>query len=459
MKVIAARHAVLPAGDGLRVGPARVHVVGARIHAVEPDAAPQPGDDDVGDLLLAPAFVDAHTHLALHVVRGLDVASAAAGNVVEDLFFRVERALTPDDIRAFSAVAAIEALLSGTAVVFDHYYAADQVLAACDAMGLAAVVAPALQDLAGPGLGGCDAALQLTERLAGDPSLAARGCGVVLGPHAPDTVSDGLWQEVAALAARWNLPVHTHVAQSISEVRRLHARSGRLPLAHLAALGVLDAGPGWRLVHGLWADRASVAALPASAELVACPTSSGTFGFVPPVARWSALGRRWSVGTDGAAGGDALDVRGELRAVAAQRVSGLGVEAFWEAGGLDAAVALEAERGTRRTGTQALSDPAQLLQRITSIPGSLHPAVPSGSLAAGQLAHLLLWDLSGPEAWPGDDPLRALAFGGRALAQVMVAGRWRGERGAFAASVCAEPRVREALAEASARRRALLARL
>src|SRR5690606_21075272 len=104
-------------------------VEGARIVAVErdPTGPLPPGADDLGDLLLTPAFVDAHTHLALVVLRGA-VGEATAGDVVEDLYFRVERRMTREDVRALTAMGALECLLAGTAVVWDHYYFADGVL-------------------------------------------------------------------------------------------------------------------------------------------------------------------------------------------------------------------------------------------------------------------------------------------------------------------------------------------
>lgn len=442
MSVLAAAHALLSDGPGWRVAPARVHVEGARIVAVEPDAAPQPGDDRLGQgRLLTPAFVDAHTHLALVGLRGLGVDAAASGDLVRDLFFRIERAMSRDDVRAFAAVGATEALLGGVAVAWDHYYAADAVLEACRDVGLAAVVAPALQDLDGPGMHTWEAALDLTERLAADPTLPALGCGVAVGPHAVDTVSDALWERVAALAARLDLPVHTHVAQSPGEVRRVQARSGRTPVAHLHALGVLGAGPAWRLVHALWATEAELALLAAEpkVELVACPLSSGWFGFPPPVDRWTAHGLRWAVATDGSASFEGASPRAQLSTVAGWRTAPLAWSeaiATWRSHGegLDAVVSA---RTQRRLDTQDQADPAALLGRVTHGPGHTHPRLPSGTIAAGQLAHLALWDLGHPAFWPGTSTLAALAFGAveGALDQVMVAGRWIGMRGDYARSV------------------------
>lgn len=447
--IVAARRAVLPGAEGLRIAPARVHVDGARIVAVEADVGPAPGDDDVGDRLLAPAFVDAHTHLALGMARGLGAEAAARGHLVEDLFFRLERALAPGDVRAFATVGAVEALLGGSGLVADHYYAADEVLAACRDVGLGVIATPALQDLAGPGVGALEAALDLTARLADDPTLADDGCAVALGPHAPDTVSDALWRRVADEAERRGLPVHAHAAQSAAEVERLVARTGRTPLAHLDALGVLDAGPGWRLVHAIHATEAELVRLrDRRVELVACPRSSAWFAFPPPVHRWTAHGVRWSVGSDGGGTGEGGAVRRELGPLAALAVADLGrseTAERWRQGVGPLAAVEDTRRGRPREAASAL------LARVTSIPGALHPRLPAGRLAPGHLANLTLWDLDHPAFWPAGAPVDALVHGDvdGALAQVMVVGRWRGERGRFAASL--RDRHRDAFAEARAR--------
>ena len=155
---IAARNVVLGARAPRRIVPAIVTVDGSTISEVSPIPEPDyaevvrqtPGVVDLGDRLLSPAFINGHTHVVLGFLRGATRA-AADGNVVEDLFFRLESRLTPGDSAAFARMGAYECLLHGQALVWDHYYHSEAVADAAAEVGLSVVMAPTLQDLGGPG--------------------------------------------------------------------------------------------------------------------------------------------------------------------------------------------------------------------------------------------------------------------------------------------------------------------
>lgn len=457
-----APHAVLPRGaSDLTVGPARVVVEGTRIASVTPAATPEPGDDVLDGYLLTPAFCDLHTHVALVALRGAAVGAAEAGNVVEDLFFHVERRLTAEDVAAFAHVGAQEALLHGTGFIADHYYHAPHVARALADVGMTGMVAPTLQDLAGPGAAGADAALTDTVALHEDARLRAAEVHAAVGPHAVDTVSDDLWRRAHALAQQLGVPLHAHVAQSIEEVERLAARAGDTPLGHLRRLGVLDHAS-WLIVHLLYATDADLDALDDRHTLVLCPSSQAQFGFQAPVHRWLARGRRVAVATDCAASNDAMSLPKELRAVAALRVATIArtplADRYARHGALTDARAMAADRSRQWGASDALGACDAALWRVWGAASSLHPRAPVGRIADGHLANLALWRLDHPSLWPATDPLRALTYGDPqpALAQLMTAGTWRTARGAHHTLVDRDD-WRAARAEARARLARLLA--
>ncbi|MCB9530019.1 MAG: amidohydrolase family protein [Myxococcales bacterium] len=469
--LILADRAVL-GGDPLRIESVVITVRDALIEAVAPlDRAhapvAKPGETvvDVGERLVTPAFVNGHTHLAMAALRGVGL-EAMDGNIIEEIYFRVEGALTAEDVRAFTRMGACESLLAGVGAVWDHYYHGEAVAAALAEMGLCGVVAPTLQDLAGPGVVALDAQFEATERIATDEKLAAAGIFAALGPHATDTVSGALWTRINAVAERHTLPIHAHVAQSIEEYERAVARHGQTPIAWLDGLGVLDAGAGMLLVHGLYATRADLARLrPARNTLAYCPFSQVQFGFPAAVEGWWKAGVPFVIGTDCGACNDSMSPQQELRLLAGGRAFAVtpspeGMR-FRETGAAGDAQGLDAIRRATREERAALADPATLLGTVWRVPGQMHPRLMAGEIAAGARASLCVWDADHPAWWPTTAPLRTLTMGdvSGALWGLLVNGRWVGERGAVQSSLLASDDWREARAEAEGRLRALFARV
>ena len=89
-------------------------------------------------------------HLGLVMLRGTGVQAASAGNVVEDLIYKAESHLEAADIAAFVRMGAYEALLSGTGLVWEHYFEGAVLAETLREMGLCAVVGPTLEDRGGP---------------------------------------------------------------------------------------------------------------------------------------------------------------------------------------------------------------------------------------------------------------------------------------------------------------------
>lgn len=419
---------------------------------------------DEGQRLVAPAFVDAHTHLSLSCLRACMPVVAPGGDMVEDVFFEVESKLCAEDVRAFTRMGAYEALLAGTGFVWDHYYFGEAVAAALQDVGLAGVVAPTLQDLGGPGQESWEAQLACTEGIAASRAHADAGVFAALGPHATDTVSSELFGRALDLAERRKLPLHLHAAQSTQEQARVLEREGQTPLAWLASLG-LERAPQSLLVHVIFAGLADLEGLPKDAVTLAlCPYSQLQFAFPARCDRWEELGLSWVVGSDCAASNDTVDVRGELRFVAGQQSAGVSwssvYEAFLKHGGPQRLGAVGKLKEAEQERVGVLVSPQALLERVWSRPGLLHPAVRCGALLPGALANIAVWDLQHPNLWPAadGDPLRALCFtnAGPALHRLVVAGRDVGTPGDLARSVRQSDAYLEARREASERLRELL---
>ncbi len=439
---------------------ALVEVTGRHITAVTPMARAElsePPDVDLGDRLLAPALTNTHTHLCLSALRGLIGLSALQGNVVEDIYFAVERLMTAEDVRALSRVGAYECLLSGTGAVWEHYYHGLSIAQTLAEVGLCGAVAPTLQDLGGPGVGLLDEMLDQTVQLDESARWAEAGIVAVLGPHATDTVSDDLWRRVVDLAAARELPIHAHVAQSPEELTRSLERHGCPPLTRLRRLGVLKQRA--LLVHGLYVGDDELIDL-SGVVLGYCPAAQSQFDFPAPVRQWLAGGAALALGTDAGSCNDTMSIAAELRLLA---LSGFPItasaqrRAFAARPAPDTLAALTAHRKAEQSHRQ---DSAALLATVWSTPGRLHPRLPTGAIAPGMWANLLAIDLDHPALWPGREPLHGLVHGdwSGAIHGLMIGGRWIGQRGDFAASLLQSDAWRAGIAEATARLEHLLAR-
>lgn len=469
-KLFSERVVLAGSQGGLSVAPACLEIENDRIVNVWQDAEAlsyrtHSDTEDLGDQLLSPAFVNTHTHLGLSCLRGIGRLDRMRSNVVEEVFFRVESKLEPGDIRAFVRMGATEALCTGTGTVWEHYYGGLEVAEALIDVGLTGVVAPTLQDISGPGTSSLDAQIQATEALATQAKWSDAGIVAALGPHATDTVSDALWLEVGHLASRLNIPIHAHVSQHIQEVQRSFALHDCAPLTRLDRLGLLNEEMTFLIVHALFVSAAELDRLnPATHILGHCPYSQAQFAFPAPISSWLKRGLKVAIGTDCGACNDSMNVQQELRLVA----DGPALGATWSAariasetsGTLPAYQALQEHRIGLYDQTAEKLSTEQLLSCIWSTPGALHPALPVGQIAKGQIANLVIWDLNHPGLWPAPDPLRALAMSDAAPAiqQVMIRGEWKGERGNFANSILQSDTYRENREEADKRLQALLSR-
>lgn len=420
MESFRAKRVVL--GDGvrtpLRLVAAAIDIDGDRIVAVREDGE---AAVDLGDVIVCPAYVNAHTHCALSAARGLADDEDLRGNMVESLYYRLETEMSPADVRAFARMGAYECLMTGTGLVWDHYYGGIELAEAFCDVGLAAVVGPTLQDVKGPGVSSLELQLAATLEL---ESWSERGIWSALAPHATDTVSESLWQRVAELAE--GRVIHSHLAQSVEEFEVSFAQHHCSPVEFLDRIGVLSAGPGL-YVHMVFASGADLSRLDSERHTLGfCPLSASQFAFPAFVADWE----RWYVATDCASSNDSMNVQRELPVVSAMRAllttGSDEYTVFRRTGSASDAGALDDRRKRDFDRLTRFNDPDFLLSRVWSVPGRLHPKFTAGVIETGALANLLVLDPRHPSLWPDRTVLRTLALADTqgAIEKMMVRGRW-----------------------------------
>jgi cytosine/adenosine deaminase-related metal-dependent hydrolase len=256
------------------------------------------------DLEARPGAVNAHTHLYSGLAPlGMPAPSRAPGSFVEILelvWWKLDRALDEASLRASARLYIAEALLAGTTTLVDHHESPgfiegslDVLAEEAEALGARLFVTYGAternggRDEAKRGLAECARFVRANR--------FTRVKGLV-GLHASFTVSDDTVREAGDLARELGVPMHVHVAEAESDVVDAKTRGYEGPLERLIALGALPARS--ILAHGVWLDAASVKrAESAGAWLVQNPRSNANnhVGY-PSALKESSL---VAIGTDG----------------------------------------------------------------------------------------------------------------------------------------------------------------
>lgn len=395
-------------------------------------ANPDAQIEDLQSALVTPAFVNAHTHLCMLAFRGIGGQAALEGNIVKDLYFKLERNLEPEDVRAFTRLGAVEALMMGTGFVWEHYYFGDMLVEALQDTGLGGAVASTLQDIDGPGKDRTDLAWQETFDLLNNRTAHQNGVVPVLGPHATDTVSDELWTRIASVSEEFNLPIHSHIAQALDEVEWSWEHHNETPVQRMHRLGLTQLNTARLWVHGLFIGDDELQMLnPLLDHLGHCPSAQMQFGFPAHTNSWRSRNFKVLLGTDSGSCNDAINIQSELRFFSSADTYGVtmgeSLRKFRQDPTLKRARTVQQERQIMYDMRAPFTANPHLLSSIWNHTGDVHPMAPVGSIETGRWANMVIWDTNHPCFWPNVDTLHTLATANvtPAIQRIMTRGEWR----------------------------------
>lgn len=351
------------------------------------------------DHLLIPGLINLHSHAAMALLRGAG-EDLPLERWLQERIWPFESRLVSDEFVYDGAVLACHEMVRGGITTFnDMYFFPEATARAALDLGLRAYLGILLIDFPSAyGTGPDDylrKGLALRDALRDEPMI-----GFTLAPHAPYTVSDETFREVAKLSAELQLPIHTHLHETAAEIEESLARHGLRPLQRLARLGLV--GPELIAVHAVHLDESDLQLLAANGASVAhCPHSNLKLGSgIAPTARMHALGIEVGIGTDGSASNNRLDCISEAKIAALLAKGSTADAAQWDAHRVLHAATLA---GARALGAA---------NRI-------------GSLEPGKQADLVAIDLSEIDLAPVHDPVATLfhAAGREQVSDVWIAGK------------------------------------
>lgn len=240
-----------------------------RITQVGPEAAlrrqyPDATYLDARGGLILPGLINVHHHFYSALARGLDpgVPMANFAQVLDRLWWRLDRALDAETVRLSAELCAAECIRHGCTTVFDHHASPgfidgslDTIAAAIEAAGLSAVLCYEVTDRNGPegAAAGIEENLRFMQTRRGDSRI--RG---VFGMHASFTLRDETLSEIARRRPA-DGGCHVHVAEDPVDVEETVRRFGIDPVTRLERHGLLDRHA--LLAHCIHLDKAAYATI------------------------------------------------------------------------------------------------------------------------------------------------------------------------------------------------------
>lgn len=264
---------------------------------------------------LLPGLVNAHTHAAMSLLRGL-ADDLPLMQWLKEHIWPVEMELVGSEfVRDGTELAIAEMLKGGVTCFNDMYFFPDVVARTASHFGVRASVGLIVIGFPSPWAKNIDDYF----RRAREVHDALRDSTLVqtaFAPHSPYMVDDGALERVRVLADELDIPVHMHVHETRSEVERSEADHGVRPIARLQRLGLLNAG--LMAVHMTQLTESEIdTCAAAGVHVLHCPESNLKLaaGFCP-VKQLQESGINVALGTDGAASNNDLDLFGEMKTAA-----------------------------------------------------------------------------------------------------------------------------------------------
>ena len=216
---------------------------------------------DAGGKLVMPGMICAHTHFYGAFARGMAIPGEPPANflqILERLWWKLDRALTLEDCRYSALVALADAIRHGTTTLIDHHASPSQIDGSLDTLadaaaesGLRVGLCYEVTDRNGPdgARAGIDENVRFLKRLRASPSPKL---GASFGLHAAFTLSDRTLAACRDAAAQLGSGFHIHMAEDRADQADSLDRYGVRVAERLGEQGIL--GPRTLAAHAIHVD-------------------------------------------------------------------------------------------------------------------------------------------------------------------------------------------------------------
>ena len=195
---------------------------------------------DATSCIIMPGLVNAHSHTAMTLFRGLADDLPLKQWLFEKIFPAEAKHLSEDSVYWGALLGCAEMIASGTTTVSDGYFFQDSTARAFQKAGLRAIVAQGVIDFPAPGVP------DPTQNLAAGKAFVERWkhLSELIKPglfcHSLATCSDRTLQGAMRLSQEFSLPLQIHLSETLEEVEVVIRRTEKRPVLHLQDLGLLN---------------------------------------------------------------------------------------------------------------------------------------------------------------------------------------------------------------------------
>ncbi|MBI5649872.1 MAG: putative aminohydrolase SsnA [Chloroflexi bacterium] len=206
---------------------------------------------DARGKIVMPGSVVGHTHFYGAFARGMAIPGSAPKTfpqILDQLWWKIDRALTLDDCKLSALVCLVDAIRSGTTTLIDHHASPNAIDGSLDAIGDAVIEAGVRASLCYEvtdrnGAAGAKAGIRenvrFIKKIRDSQSAVRNYLGASFGLHASFTVSDKTLEQSLAAAEGLNTGFHVHVGEDISDEDDALSQYGMRVVDRLHARGIL----------------------------------------------------------------------------------------------------------------------------------------------------------------------------------------------------------------------------
>ena len=265
--------------------------------------------------VVMPGLINTHGHAPMVMYRGLADDLKLMDWLQKYIFPAEGKTVSAAMVRTGARLAALEMLQSGTTLHTDMYYFEEEVAKATKEAGIRGVLGQTIigfpvADAKTPAEG-LARAERFMQAFKGDPLIVA-----TVAAHSMYTVDAGSLKATRDLAARFGVPLLTHLAETRDEVSESLAKHQRSPAAYFESIGFWDTPA--LAAHGVHLSDADIAILAKHrVALSHNPESNMKLASgAAPITKALKAGLTVGLGTDGAASNNDLDMFEAMRQAA-----------------------------------------------------------------------------------------------------------------------------------------------